>query len=507
MNRDNLILYHQGSIPWTCEPCMDKASSADTRTVHNGDQPEAKEKEEGGVVKDSLKILQWNADGLASKIHELRLKADELAVDAIIIQESKLEESHATPKIPGFTPIRPKEKNRRQIKQSGGGVISYVNSALCFEKRKDECKDATETSSFAIKTSGSKWIEICNVYCPPASSPGYDSLRLATEIIATPSNSIICGDLNAHSFLWDRIEDDRGSEVEDWIIEKNLGVLNDGSPTRIDRGRDIEPTAPDVTICSSSLTNKCSWRPIDGIGSSDHQPILIEIAGKVKHNPVYTGQAKWKTRDVDWQAWQDEIDSSISAMSPSDLPTTIKARVLRFNKILEEASHKHLGKVKPGKRNKTWVTPTVRAAIRKRNYLRRNVRTKRREWLEACKETQEEIKKAKEESWKELLEDAISDVDQRKMWGIIKSMNGTPDSNSPNEVLIYQGKKVTTDKGKADAFASHYANVSKHSFSKEERAINRDLRKRISASKNEDDKVPDFTMHELKKAIKDMKKK
>ena len=110
------------------------------------------------------------------------------------------------------------------------------------------------------------------------------------------------------------------------------------------------------------------------------------------------------------------------------------------------------------------------------------------------------------ESWKELLEDAITDVDQRKMWGIIKSMNGTADSTSPNEVFIYQGKKVTTEKGKADAFASHYANVSKHSFSKEERATSRDLLKRISTSKKENDKVPDF-MHELKKAIKKMKKK
>ena len=44
---------------------------------------------------------------------------------------------------------------------------------------------------------------------------------------------------------------------------------------------------------------------------------------------------------------------------------------------------------------------------------------------------------SKEESWKELLEEAVTNIDQRKMLGIIKSMNGTPDSNSPNEVLIY----------------------------------------------------------------------
>ena len=90
MNRDNLTLYDQGSIPWTCDPCIDKDSPAIPGNVHNGDQPEAKEKEEGGMVKESLMTLQWNADGLASIIHELRLKAAKLSVDAIIIQESKL---------------------------------------------------------------------------------------------------------------------------------------------------------------------------------------------------------------------------------------------------------------------------------------------------------------------------------------------------------------------------------------------------------------------------------
>ena len=255
--------------------------------------------------------------------------------------------------------------------------------------------------------------------------------------------------------------------------------MNDGSATRTDRRPGCEPTAPDVSLCGSHWNNKCTWRTIDGIGSSDHQPILIEVMGNVKHNPVILGQAKWKTRDVDWQAWSEEVESSIR---DPEAATSIGDRVQRFNKIITDAAFKHLGKVKPGKRNKSWMTPTVRAAIRKRNYLRRNVRTKRREWLESCKEAQEEIKKAKEDSWKELLEDAITDVDQQKMWKLIKSMNGTPDANSPNEVMIHKGKKITTDKGKADAFVRHYADVSKHTFSKEERDLNRSLRKRIDNS-------------------------
>ena len=500
LNRDNLKLYRAGSITWTCEPCLEKDEPSDSATIHGGDEQEEKDgKGEAGATKKSLRILQWNADGLSSKLHELRLKADELDLDVILIQESKLEAQHSTPKIIGYSSIRSDRKKR-----AGGGLMSYIRTSLTHEKRKDECKDATETSTFAVKTSRNRWADITNLYCPPASSPGFDTLRLATEIVPVTNNSIICGDFNAHSLLWDNNEDTRGEEVEDWIIDKGLTVLNDGTPTRIDRREGPEPTAPDVTLCGSYWSNKCTWQVIDGIGSSDHQPILIEVMGEVKHNPVICGQAKWKTKDVDWQAWSDEVEATIHDPEP---PDNIEARVRRFNKILIDAAYKHLGKVKPGKHTKCWMTPTVRGAIRKRNFLRRNVRTRRREWLESCKEAQDEIRKAKEESWKELLEETITDADDIKMWHLIKSLNGTPDANSPNEAMVHKGKKITTDKGKANAFVNHYAKVSDLTFSKEDRNLNRNLRKRIDRSRTQDGQITDFTMHELTKAIKKMKKK
>ena len=67
----------------------------------------------------------------------------------------------------------------------------------------------------------------------------------------------------------------------------------------------------------------------------------------------------------------------------------ITKRILEFNNILKESADVHIGKVKPGKKSKSWYSPTVRAAVRKRNRLRQHVRTKRREWIEACHEAQE----------------------------------------------------------------------------------------------------------------------
>ena len=118
-----------------------------------------------------------------------------------------------------------------------------------------------------------------------------------------------------------------------------------------------------------------------------------------------------------------------------------------------------MGKTKPRKTAKIFLTPTVRAALRKRNKLRKNVKLQRQEWLDACKEAQDEIKKARQESWEDLLESTLHENDDRKMWNIINSLKGCPETNSPNEALRHNDKIITSNQKKADLFAQHYANA------------------------------------------------
>ena len=61
----------------------------------------------------------------------------------------------------------------------------------------------------------------------------------------------------------------------------------------------------------------------------------------------------------------------------------------------------------------------MKAKVRHRNKLRRNIKEKREEWKEACKDVNETIKKAKEESWRELLEDVITEGNDDKFWRVI----------------------------------------------------------------------------------------
>ena len=72
------------------------------------------------------------------------------------------------------------------------------------------------------------------------------------------------------------------------------------------------------------------------------------------------------------------------------------------------------------------------------------------------------------------MEGAISDGNDQNLWRFIKGLNGTPDTNSPNEVLMHNGRRITSTKGKANCFVDHYAKVSKLKWdNKTEKRTNR----------------------------------
>ena len=156
------------------------------------------------------------------------------------------------------------------------------------------------------------------------------------------------------------------------------------------------------------------------------------------------------------------------------------------------------------------MTPKVRELVKKRNGLRKQVGKKRKEWLAARQQVREEREKAKVKAWSEFVENLEVGDDVNKVWRVIKSLDGTPTSSAPNEALEHKGKTVTSNKAKADTFAKAYAQVSSLSFTKEERLeakpMIRNVKKRLGKQPGETI-CPPFTMRELKKAIRKMKRK
>ena len=177
----------------------------------------------------------------------------------------------------------------------------------------------------------------------------------------------------------------------------------------------------------------------------------------------------------------------------------------RFTEILNSVAETHVGKTKPRKKAKPWMTPHVRAKIRIRNQLRRTINTNRQEWINACREANEAINEAKTDSWKEVLEGAMTNTNNRDMWKVIKGLNGTPEANSPNEAMSHHGLVITDAKAKANIFVNHYARVSNLPVSAVDRKLNRELKKRLDAPSTDDESCSKFTIRELTSAINKIK--
>ena len=101
------------------------------------------------------------------------------------------------------------------------------------------------------------------------------------------------------------------------------------------------------------------------------------------------------------------------------------------------------------------MTPHVRSKFRTRNCIHRTIHQNRQEWIDACHEATEVIKEAKTESWKNLLQDTMSNSDGSNMWKVIQGLNGTPDANSINEAMSHDGRTIIYIKSKTNLFINH----------------------------------------------------
>ena len=445
--------------------------------------------------------MQWNAGGLARKTGELEERLKSQLIDICLIQETKLRQKDRTPHFPGYSTLR-----QDRVGGIGGGLLTLIRHEISFERLPGDQKDGTEVIRCRIKFARNRWATLANVYCPPDNSLGGSTTLLRTDILPTDEYSIIAGDLNAHSSLWDpsQPDDQRGGAIEDLIIEEGLTLLNDGRPTRVNPATGTE-SSPDVTLVGKKWADRADWYPDQDLGS-DHLPIIFNIRSNLALQQKISRPPKWRA-NVDLSSFTAELENEFLDLEEEP---NIHRRVRRFQEKVIKAAEKHVGKTVPGKRRKGTMNPRVRDAVTKRNSLRENVKDHREEWIEACHNAANLMDEAKLDRWEETL--AGAEMQDPQLWRLVRSLNGCPDTNNPNEALLHNGRLITNNKRKADIFASHYAKVSSLNISGPERRettlkLNRILEEEPPGEDEEAPASSPFTMKELKTAIKKCKKK
>ena len=305
--------------------------------------------------------------------------------------------------------------------------------------------------------------------------------------------------------MWDSLQprDQHGGEIFGWILDNDLHILNDGPATRTSRVNGNDST-PNISLCESNWSVKTSWRLAEPTGNSDHLPIIVELNHKICYKPAIPRSARWPRNSIDWTSFTNEVESKMTNLPNEPI---LSLRVSRFNDIQISAATTHVGKSKPSKRSKPWMTPHVRAKIHNRNGLHQRIHQNHQEWIDGCREANKEINEAITESWKNLLQDTMSNSDGPNMWKVIQRLNGTPDANSPNKAMSHNGRTITDIKSKANVFINQYVRDSELNMSQSDHDTNRQFKKHLKVPSFDDKSCAPLLMSKLQSAIKKMKGK
>jgi hypothetical protein len=121
---------------------------------------------------------------------------------------------------------------------------------------------------------------------------------------------------------------------------------------------------------------------------------LVELDSKLK----------WDWRNADWENLQKEVEQTVSYVRPHNLRWSLKKRVTFFGEAILEAAKNHVGMVRVWDSGRCWMTPALKAAMKRQNLLGRTIGRNREQWLEACREVRSLTRCAKQNSWRTFVE-------------------------------------------------------------------------------------------------------
>ena len=440
---------------------------------------------------DSLNILQFNCNGLSSRLEELKSFLSSYSIKLAVLQETKLSVASRTPAFPGFAVIR-KDRSRN----SGGGLITLVHHSLSFTEcmiaNPDDFCEFQHTRIFL----NDSHLDLFNVYFPPSSSCPPGHLPSLAGLL-TGESRLVLGDLNAHDTLWHSpAQDARGLRLADEIDDSDFGVLNeDGAVTRLPSAG--APSCPDVSIASQDLLACASWNTLCTLGS-DHLPMVISlpsistVASSSSSGPN-ARKCFLNLRKANWPGFEAAIEAHLAHI-PHNI--NIHNGLKEFNEAVLRAVTKYIpaGRV-------LGFSPVFPLAAKELASTRDTLRESDPQ-NPALGELNANIIKitadCKRERWREHVESLSMRDNPAQLWGTLKMLsNGC--SAPPNQGITFEGRLLTDATKIATQFNKQFTSVRRHVSKKSSRIIRRKFLKLSYA----DPLV--FTTEEVRVAIKKSK--
>ncbi|VDI74210.1 Hypothetical predicted protein [Mytilus galloprovincialis] len=303
-------------------------------------------------------------------------------------------------------------------------------------------------------------VTIISLYDASTDTKEDDYINLLNQI---EGKFIICGDFNAHHYLWGSNKSDtKGNSLHNAISTNNIIVLNDGSGTR-QNPSDLQLSCIDISMSSVQLAHQITWT-VDNksLYGSDHFVIQLTLnqtssCSNSEHELI------WNYKKADWDGFASSCHKQLSESMITD---NINESCTHLTNTIIKIAGEHIPSKKRRKNNKPevpWWNENCTLVVKERNKARNKARHTGggHDYLlykEKEKECRNTIKLTQQKYWETFCSGLNNNNNIGQVWNTIKRMMGKTISSLIMPTLIYKNKIYESTKEKANILAEAFAN-------------------------------------------------
>ena len=448
-----------------------------------------------------LNIFQWNCRSLNTNQDQFLQHINESNYDILALQ-SVGSRSYSVPQIPGYhyppyiTMFDSKIRTVTYVKLGMISTMTYI-------------KDLKYGHAVTVETKDKETVTVVNVYYPEGVQRA-EYLDWMSNIEV--SKYIICGDFNSHSPLWSSTRaqsDSGGSHIEAMLENVDMCILNDGTITRIPDISQHNPSAIDLTFCSSNVFMDMDWSVEDDPLGSDHLPVHItyDYSPKTISNHTHQNYIYDKANWVMFRSILERADYPDNFDAPDSWYSRFQSIVVSAaNRSIPKSNNKDQNGNDKKRLNEWWNDKCQEQRSLYRRLVKNYKRSKNLDNFEEMKKQKiiynKTLAEAKLAFWSKYLNENVQSYrDANCLYKKLRHIKGR--FHPPEHPLEVNGMKTTDPKEKADILAETFSSVSQNSSLSTDQ-LNFRLLKETNFSKpnfKESKENTDFSEIELNRAI------
>lgn len=402
-----------------------------------------------------IKIVVWNANGLALRSLELKTFILNNNIDIILISETHYTQKNFL-KIPQYSIYN---TNHPDGKAHGGTAIIIKNNIKHYVNEPYNY-DYIQATNVTVEDKNGP-IVFSAIYCPPKFSINKEKYIKFFDSLG--HRFFAGGDYNAKHPWWGSrsiTPNPKGANLYLVMQIKDLIPISTGEPTYWPSDKKKIPDLIDFAVVKGLRPERFMAKSCFDL-SSDHSPIIINfdsnLSNIVKDKPLYNKKTNWNTyREI----LENEISCNISLKTPQD----IDIAVVDLNKKIESAAVRSTPQnISIENTKKTFVSEKVQQKLEEKRKLRKiwqrtRDKTDKNKYNRSIKELKKCLLEERNFGIQTYLENLTpTETSDYALWKATKKINRPKHFCPP--ILKSDGSWARTDTEKAETFAEHLEEV------------------------------------------------